>query len=102
MVAASLVRAVGRVAGGRQTAGGVRRAVEVSVYVRGREVDTFSVSDPFVLRAALRPIYRHLPDDDGWLQLRAVSEERRLLGVRRVRNDHGLVDLKTALRFLSA
>ena len=79
-----------------------RRAVLVRVTAHGHEVDAFDVSEPQTLRAALRPIYAHLPARDGDVRFTAVEEEWLPLGLNRVHREVDLRGLEDALNFLAA
>ncbi len=84
---------------------GLRRAsrsIVVRVLDRSREVDCFQVSSRETLRAALRPIYRHLPAVGMSVEFTGVEEERPLLGLRRHRRETALAGLDDALDFLAA
>lgn len=78
-----------------------RRSVLACVLVDGRVVDEFSVSSPQTLRAALRPIYAHLPSH-GEVRLVGVEESSLPLGIARTRSETSLGDLPGALAFLAA
>jgi len=78
------------------------RAVHVQVLEGGREVDSFTVSDPHTLRSELRSIYRHLPKGEGLVQLKGVEEDWLPLGIDRVRRETGLRNAADALFFLAA
>ncbi len=78
------------------------RAVQVKVVDSGFEVDSFTVSDPKVLRAELRTIYRHLPRGRGWVQLSGIEDEWLPLGIDRTQREVGLRNAADALFFLAA
>jgi len=79
-----------------------RRAVLVRVITWGHEVDAFEVSAPQTLRAALRPIYSHLPAQGTTVEFRAVEEDWLPLGIDRARHEAKLRGLDDALGFLAA
>lgn len=79
-----------------------RRAVLVRVVTHGHEVDSFLVSEPRTLRAAVRPIYAHLPADNAVVQFKGVEEEWLPLGIGKTRREAELKGLDDALRFLVA
>lgn len=79
-----------------------RRAVLVKVLVRDREVDSFEVSQPQNLRAALRIVYAHLPTSGAEVRFEAVEEQWLPLGLRRSRRQADLAGLADALDFIAA
>ena len=78
------------------------RSVQVRVVDAGFEVDRFTVSDPKVLRAELRTIYRHLPKGQGWVQLSGIEEQWLPLGLDRTRQETHLRNSADALFYLAA
>jgi hypothetical protein len=68
----------------------------------GREVDGFSVSSGETLRAALKPIFRHLPGCGGTLQMVGVEERSLPAGLGRKHREVPLDNLAEALIFLAA
>jgi len=78
------------------------RAVQVKVIDGGREVDSFQVANPRILRSELRSIYRHLPKGDGVVRLSGVDEDWLPLGIDRVRREVELDNVADALFFLAA
>lgn len=78
------------------------RSVQVRVVDSGFEVDCFTVSDPRVLRAELRTIYRHLPKGQGLVQLSGIEEQWLPFGLDRTRSETHLKNSADALFFLAA
>ena len=78
------------------------RTVRVKVMDAGREVDSFQVADPQVLRSELRSIYRHLPRGSSDVRLSGIEEEWLPLGIDRVRRETELGNVADALFFLAA
>ena len=78
------------------------RSVQVKVIDDGREIDSFQVTDPQVLRSELRSIYRHLPKGDAVVRLSGIHEEWLPLGIDRVRREMELGNVADALFFLAA
>ena len=79
-----------------------RRAVLVKVLVHGREVDSFEISQPQTLRAALRTVYAHLPTSGGEVQFQAVEEQWLPFGLRHSRRQTDLASLADALDYVAA
>ncbi len=79
-----------------------RRSVQVRVLEDGFEVDRFSLTNPRVLRAELRTVYRHLPKGHALVELTGVEEEWLPLGLDRRRRETGLKNSAEALFFLAA
>lgn len=79
-----------------------RRSVRVSVVVDEREVDSFVVADPSLLRAALAPVLRHLPSGRGYLRLSALEESRLPLGLSARRRELRLASTLAAQAYLDA
>jgi hypothetical protein len=79
-----------------------RRAVLVQVFLNGRVVDSFEATQPQTLRAALRPVYAHLPAGKGSVRFRAVDESWLPFGLRRARNEVELGGLPDALAYIAA
>ncbi len=79
----------------------VSRLVDVRVIDGNHEVDSFQVSSPETLQAAITPVLRHLPRG-GEVRLTAVEEMRTLLGRRRVRKEAALPGVEHAIQFLAA
>jgi hypothetical protein len=78
-----------------------RRMVEVSVRVGPHEVDALQVATPETLRAALRPIYAHLPAHEASVSYVAVEEDSLPLGIRRSRRTASLPGLRSAMSYLT-
>ncbi len=76
--------------------------VRVRVVVDGREVDAFEVTQPATLRAALSPIYKHLPAARAAVRLVGVEEERLPLGLGYAKREVELGDPVQAQAFLAA
>ncbi len=76
--------------------------VRVEVVVDGREVDTFRAADPATLRAALPPIYKHLPAANAAVRLVGVVEEWLPLNLARAKREVALSDSAQAQTFLKA
>lgn len=79
-----------------------RRSINVKVVEDGFLVDSFTVSDPRVLRSELRLIYRFLPRESGVVHLTGVEEEWLPLGIDRVQSETSLKNSADALFFLAA
>ncbi|MHB1004238.1 MAG: hypothetical protein ACYC3S_01185 [Chloroflexota bacterium] len=79
-----------------------RRSVRVRVTARGHEVDVFEVSEPRTLRAALRPVYAHLPAGDGAVVFEGLQEQWLPFGLARTCREDELDGLADALHFLAA
>ena len=79
-----------------------RRSIRVRVMARGHEVDVFEVSEPQTLRAALRPVYTHLPAGDGTVAFEGVQEEWLPFGLAHTCQEDELEGLDDALEFLAA
>ena len=77
------------------------RSVTVSVLDRGREVDSFRASSPWLLRFALHPIYRHLEPGHQMVQFSGVEERWLPGGFLRNRDEVELPGLTAALAFLA-
>lgn len=78
-----------------------RRLVDVSVRVGPHEVDSLETASPETLRAALRPIYAHLPAHDSTVSFVAVEEELLPFGLRRSRRAVDLPSLRAAMTYLT-
>ena len=76
------------------------RSIRVRVIAGGHEVDSFEASGSDTLRAAIRPIYAHLPLLDASVQFSGVEEERGPLGFRRSRRMTDLSGPSAALAYL--
>lgn len=76
------------------------RRVLVRVLADGYELDSFEVSRPDVLVAALRPIYAHLPRQGVAIRFRGIEEKALPLGIDRVRREVDLAGLSSALSYL--
>ena len=77
------------------------RSITVSVLDRGREVDGFRASSPWILRFALRPIYRRLEPRDQVVRFSGAEERWLPGGLLRSRDEVELPDLTAALAFLA-
>ncbi len=80
----------------------ISRRIEVRILEEGNEVDSFQASGPDTLRAALKPIYRHLPPRGATVCFTAIREEALPLGLHRERREAELTNLNEALAFLAA
>ncbi len=76
------------------------RSVLVTITGWGVEMDTFLASDPALLQAALKPIYRHLPETVGVLSFVGIEETSLPMSLVRKRREVPLRDLATVLAFL--
>jgi hypothetical protein len=77
------------------------RQVEVFVVESGHIVDSFVVTDPDVLRAAIDPIIRQMSAGE-WLLYRAVEDASLPLGIGASRLERTLTEEREAERFLAA
>ena len=77
------------------------RSVTVTVLDDEREVDSFRASSPWLLRAALQPIYRHLEPKGQMVRFSGVDERWLPGGFRRRRTEVGLTGITAALAFLA-
>lgn len=77
------------------------RSVTVSVLDRGREVDSFRASTPWLLRFALQPIYRRLEPRDQMVRFSGAEERWLPGGFLHSRDEVELPGLTAALAFLA-
>jgi hypothetical protein len=77
------------------------QSVTVTVLDGRREVDSFRASSPWLLRAALQPIYRHLRPKDQTIRFSGAEERWLPGGFLRTRTEEELPSLTAALAFLS-
>lgn len=79
-----------------------RRSVQVKVLEYGVESDSFSLSNPIILRAELRDIYKHLPRGHYVVEMKGIEESWLPMGLSRVRWETNLRNSADALFFLAA
>jgi hypothetical protein len=77
------------------------RSVLVKVLDGSREVDGFQASGAETMRAALRPIYRHLPKKRGTVQFIGIEEQVFPLGIRGGTRKIDLNNFGAAVMFLA-
>ncbi len=77
------------------------QSVEVTVLDGTREVDSLRASSPWLLRASLQPVYRHLQSKRHAIRFTGVEERWLPGGLLRTRDEVRLTDLGAALAFLS-
>lgn len=76
------------------------RSVQVDVFNWGRIEDSFQLSNPKNLGAAIVPICKHLPQEGVAVRLLGIEEQSLPLGIDRTIRQIALCDLSEACSFL--
>ncbi len=77
------------------------QSVEVTVLDGAREVDKLRASSPWLLRASLQPVFRHLQPGRHTIRFTGVEERWLPGGFRRTRDEVELSGLTAAVAFLA-
>ena len=76
------------------------RSLRVEVLDWGRVADSFQISDPKILGAAVAPIYKHLPEEGVAVRMVGIEERSLPLGQAWTMRQIPLCDLSEARGFL--
>ncbi len=77
------------------------RSITVRILDGGREVDSFQVATPQLLRSEMDVIYAHLPKRDAKVLFHGVEVESLPLGIMKARREVELDNVSAALSFLN-